>query len=295
MTNDNIPTIKKTNDNIPTNLHNKPSTRVPINVSVVRSQLQGKCYDDWDDLKEILCTVHQDKKHYIQLIEELNTLKQRNSESVASFHERIDKLTSRLLGSVSYKNLKEQIGKFETIKELAMNRFIHHSKPDISRFLRGQNLDDISEALLRALEEERAINISHSEFRPKSSNKYCSFCKKNNHNTKACFRKPKSLNQPINFNSSNPSNSNSSNFSNSNYNSNQKLNKTNANPNPNAKFCNYCKKNGHTISECRKREYNNKRKQQNNNSNHNNSAQVHLNSNPSHVNASLVEQDIQMV
>lgn len=42
----------------------------------VRSQLQGKTYTNWKELKEILCTFYQGKKHYVQLMEELNTLKQ---------------------------------------------------------------------------------------------------------------------------------------------------------------------------------------------------------------------------
>lgn len=260
----------------------------------VRSQLQGKTYTSWSELREILSTFYQDKKHYIQLMEELNTMKQNLSESVLSFHDRIDKLTVRLLSSITYKSRNEQLGKIDTIKELALSRFIHHSKPEISRFLRAQSFDDISEALSKAIEEERAINISHQEFRTKPA-KFCNFCKKSGHDSKNCFRKQP--NQSINFNqnrtrpgpssTSFPNNSSSNN----NYNNNQNFN---------PKFCNYCKNRGHIISECRKREYNNKRKEQLNNANSNNPrnnserVNLNLNSNNSQVDALLVESDIQM-
>lgn len=247
----------------------------------VRSQLQGKTYKSWVELKEILCTFYQDKKHYIQLMEELNTLKQGMSESVGSFHERIDKLTTRLLSSISFKNENEHIGKIETIKELALSRFLHHSKPEISRFLRSQQINEISDALCKAIEEERAINICSNEFKSKLSIKYCNFCKRNGHNSKDCFKKPNN-NTTINFN--------------------QKSNHNHSHKNPNGpsnfpntdKFCNYCKNRGHLINECRKREYNNKRKAQQNsrqspNSNPNSSNQVHLNSLTSQVDVALAE------
>ena len=155
----------------------------------VRSQLQGKSYDKWDDLKEILTTLYQDKKHYIQLMEELNTLKQGVHESVVSFHERLDKITMRLLNTMTFKSETEQRGKIETIKELTLSRFIYHSVPEISRFLRSQNFELISDALSKAIEEERAIKISNHEFKQGSHNhKICSYCKKSGHLARDCYK-----------------------------------------------------------------------------------------------------------
>lgn len=65
-----------------------------------------------------------------------------------------------------------------------------------------------------------------------------------------------------------------------------------------AKFCRYCKKQGHNIEECRKREYNRKRNQnQTQNqvpgpSNSHNPSNVHLNSTDPQVDASPVEVNI---
>lgn len=257
----------------------------------VRSQLQGKTYNDWTDLKIILNTLYQDKKHYIQLMEELNTLKQGHGESVASFHERIDKIVTRLLNSMSYKNENEQIGKIETIKELALSRFIHHSIPDISRFLRSQNLSEMSEAYSKAVLEERALKISLDEFkiRPStSSNLNCSFCKKSGHIAKNCFKKRNNQSNNVFFNQ-NQNNSRGNNSSTSH---------SSNNHDNGDKFCRYCKKRGHLINECRKLKYKNSQRSQNLNTQSNDGIhsnnQVHLNSCPSQVSAAPVEQDISM-
>lgn len=259
----------------------------------VRSQLQGKTYNNWEELKEILCTFYQDKKHYIQLMEELNTLKQGFSEPIISYHERIDKIITRIIGSLSFKEREEQSGKIETIKELGLSRFIHHSKPEISRFLRAQSFNNLSDALTKAIEEERAIGISNSEFKQKNS-KYCNFCKRNGHSNRECF-KNKNNAQSINFNQRTQNQNNQYRANNGNHYTN-----SNTSSNFQVKICNYCKNKGHLISECRKREYNNKRKEsstQNSNSSSSRNSpnrQVHLNLPSSQVSAALAETDIQM-
>lgn len=40
----------------------------------VRTHLQGKDYENWVEIKGILDGLYQDQKHYIQLVEELNTI-----------------------------------------------------------------------------------------------------------------------------------------------------------------------------------------------------------------------------
>lgn len=241
----------------------------------VRTQLQGKTLDSWESLKNILNTFYQDKKHYIQLMEELNTLKQSQSESVLSYHERIDKVITRLLNSMSQTDEK---GKIETIKELGLSRFIYHSKPDISRFLRAQSLTKMSDALNKALEEERALTISNEEFTYKRQtfSKYCNFCKKKGHITQECYRKQNSTQKNINFN--------------------KNANNTESNPSfdKNGKFCNYCKKRGHLIDECYKRKYNNEKRNQKSSEQKTETSGVNLNSTDSQASAKLWESDIQM-
>lgn len=242
----------------------------------VRTQLHGKSYSNWSELRQILNNIYLDKKHYVQLMEELNTLRQSN-ESVTSFHDKIEQLSNRIINSLVIKDQKEEIGKIETIKELALSRFVYHSTPDISRFLRSQNIENLSDALTKAVEEERALKICHSESK-RSQVKFCNNCKRNGHLTKDCFKntsfksfKPQQvlINQPSSTN----------------------------NQHQNQKFCRYCRSVGHLIQDCRKREYANKRKGQSQNfsqnTNPSNSTNlVNLNSIPPQVNAEPVEVDV---
>lgn len=235
----------------------------------VRTQLQGKTYKVWDDLKALLDGLYQDQKHYIQLMEELNTLKQTLNESVSVFHDRLDRLVTRIINTLPYKTQDEQKIKIQTIKELALSRFIHHSVPDISRFLRSQNLDDISEAFSKAVAEERALKISNEEFRQKpKQNLHCTICKRNGHISKNCFRNRANVSNNVLFNHSAVLQSNQ----------NQKHRDTgNSNNNYSQKFCRYCKKPGHLIQECRKRAYANNLRN-NPESQNSNATSINLNS-----------------
>lgn len=258
----------------------------------VRTQLQGKTYTNFEELKAILSSLYQDKKHYIQLMEELNTMKQGLNESVASYHDRIDKLVMRLMNSMTFKEPSEQIGKIETVKELALSRFIYHSIPEISRFLRSQNPADLSEALNKAFEEERALKISYSEYKTKQP-RSCSFCSRSGHTDRECFKKQQSKqNRPVGINF--------------NKNRQEPIRPVQNNGNQTfrgAKFCRYCKKQGHLIEECRKREYNNRTRNQNQGQNEtfrttnvktNSNPDIHLNSANPQVDVSPVEQEIAM-
>lgn len=115
-------------------------------------------------------------------MEELNTMKQNINESVASYYERLDKLCAKIYSAMPYKTKDELDAKIETIKELTLTRFVHHSSPEISRFLRSQNLDDISVALTKAIEGKPALRISNAEFKTnRSAIKHCNICKRKGH------------------------------------------------------------------------------------------------------------------
>lgn len=234
-----------------------------------KAQLRDKCITNWQQLKSLLFRLYSDKKHYTQLMEELNTIKQIPSESVQSFYNRIDKLCTRILNSVSCQDERERLGRVETIKELSLQRFILHSLPDISRFLRGKEPKTLSDAFNAAMEEERALQVSKSNNSQYSQNKYCSHCKTKTHYTKDCFKRKNFQRKevPVNIN-----------------------NTQNRNPQQNSnKICNYCKKQGHLINECFKRQRNNeKRNGVNPNTNSHNARNsdnaIHLNENTSENN-----------
>lgn len=225
-----------------------------------RAQLRDKSITTWIELKELLLKLYSDKKHYTQLMEELNTIKQNLNENVLSFYNRIDKLCTRLLNSLVCQNENERIGRVQTIKELSIQRFILHSLPDLSRYLRSKEPKTLADALNAALEEERALQISkQGRSFPKaftSTNRYCAQCKTKSHNTRDCF-KNKSQTVHVNKPFQKPANPNTTSYNkNNNYNASTSAHQS---ADRSQKFCNYCKKSGHLISDCFKR--NNKRTQ----------------------------------
>lgn len=208
-----------------------------------KAQLRDKTIQSWAQLKGLLLQLYSDKKHYTQLMEELNTIRQNTNETVNSFYNRVDKLCTRLLNCLTCQNENERVGRVETIKELSLQRFILHSNPDISRFLRAKELKTLSDAFNSAIEEERALQISKSSSSSSSSytHKYCNHCKTKSHFTKDCFKK-RNVPKEVHFN------------------------KPFSNDTKGHKVCNYCKKQGHIISECFKRKRNNENKNNSNNS-----------------------------
>lgn len=222
-----------------------------------REQIEGKIYNSWEEVKNDLRKFYKPQNDnfltYIQLMERLNNLRQDRNESVTSFFEKIEKTVKDLTNSITAANNDQRQGKVTLINDLATNRFIYHSHPDISRFLRTQNLKSLSEAVPKALEEETAISNSKN-FNYYRDQKFYD----NDHNNKY-------YNPSRNFQRGNTS----------------------------QKFCNYCKKSNHSIEECRKREYNNKFKTQNNVNNKNiplaSDSAVHLNYKESQVKAALVD------
>nr|CAI5863056.1 unnamed protein product [Callosobruchus analis] len=124
-----------------------------------KAQLRDKEFETWSQLKDLLLQLYADRKHYTQLMEELNTLKQSKDETVLRFYNKIDSLTTRLINAIHERG--NPTGKVETIKELALQRFIYHSLPDISRFLRGRQIHTLSDALHLAQEEERALSLQN--------------------------------------------------------------------------------------------------------------------------------------
>lgn len=234
-----------------------------------KAQLRDKVITSWDQLKDLLLKLYSDQKHYTQLMEELNTIKQNANETVQYFYNRIDKLCTRILNSLTCPDESERLGRVATIKELSLQRFILHSIPDISRFLRSKEPKTLSEAFNAALEEERALQVSKSNFNNRPP-KFYSNIRTKTHNTRDCYKKNQT--STVHLNSS------------ENTNSRQNRNAPNQN-----KFCNYCKKSGHVIADCCKRKRNNERNNPNNSSSNRNS---NFSQNHVHLNEQLSENSV---
>lgn len=262
-----------------------------------KEQLAQQVFNDWSALKEKLKILYQDKKHYVQIMEDLNNCKQSSNESISDFYQKLETLNSRAL-SAAQEYTRDQTnipGKIQTINEITLNRFVYHSLPHISQMLRWKDFENLNSAYTAALSEERALNIQKNY-----RQKFCNICKRNNHETSQCRNRIPQ--KPINTiqNSSKYTYNTNSNFQHKTHptQSSNMHNKNNNNYNQNTlqnKFCNYCKKQGHLIHECRKRQFNNQHKTNSNTNTTPSSTlstqnQVHLNYPQSPVNTALEDQ-----
>lgn len=192
-----------------------------------KSHLRDKQVETWGQLKDLLLQHFSDKKHYLTLMEELNTLKQKSHENVLTFYSKIDRCVTNIIDSMPVSDL----GKAETIRELGLQRFIFHSSPEISRFLRCKQYKNLNEALNDGIEEERAVRMHEERLTDRRiPPKICNLCNQLGHFSRDCPR-----NQP-------------------------KFTNPQQNPRRNSISCAYCRREGHHINQCRKREFNNNRK-----------------------------------
>lgn len=237
----------------------------------VKNKLNATDITTFANLKQKLEQIFQITESLTFLQEQLETCKQKPNESIKEFYSRIERLNSRIIQKIKENTTSRSmlIGKLALIEDMALRRFTHHCKPEISIILRHKNCNSMNEALSIASEEEAFIsmqnqlrNTSLNNTNSNNSRKYCKICRKNNHNTRDCRNK----------------NNNNSQFNNSNSGESSRS----ENRNINFKQCTYCKFKGHTIDECRKKRFND-------NLNHSNPKVAHANSssnNPSTSNQS---------
>lgn len=200
-------------------------------------------FTTWLELKNFLINTYSEKKHYGLLLIELQSCRQLHNETITQYIQRIETATTKLLQSTrnTLTNDLELRGKIATINEIALHTFIIGVKPEISLILRSRGVKSLSEAHDIAVNEEKMLMFLQQNLKPKN---FCTICNKTNHMAINCYRnKPnyenlKSKPKNLSINHVSPQNIN-----------------TNSN-----KSCNYCKKMGHVISECRKRIYNNNKK-----------------------------------
>lgn len=245
------------------------SEQQSILTKFIISQLEGKAqvacslkkFTSWSELKSFLRSTFGEKKHATHLLSDLQNSKQLSHEDVTKYALRIEGILTRLHSDIHYscKDEDELPGRIAAMEDLALHSFLLGLNPAISTIVRCRNPSTLSDAIQYATDEEKLYNLSKINSK---SFKQCSTCHKSGHSSSECYK-----NKKPNFQKSyhiNPQN-NSFTHSNSNPNSN-----SNSNSYQNKKSCNYCKRVGHTINECRKRQFNNQR--QGNSLNQNNSS-----------------------
>jgi hypothetical protein len=219
-------------------------TQRPILFSFFQTQVSGKAdlvastrdLGDWPSYKTFLVENFSTQKSFAQLLCELQACKQYPGESVVEFTQRVENCYTNLIRSVKLDTQEQQklSGKLEMVANIALVTFITGCKTEYQTILRARNPSSFESASEFALEEEKILNFQR---KLKSANiKKCDVCGKTNHTALNCYKNsfgnhnfPKNTQKPI------------------------KREIFNVKPDL-GKICNYCKKPGHLISECFKRE-----------------------------------------
>lgn len=226
----------------------------PVLVKAITTKLGGKAFavtqnreiTDWAGLKSLLETAFCSRRTagYLQL--ELNSTRQKGGESVQEYSGRVEKLFHDLCNvSVAGKKSTEAEAIRGYIKETTLTSYVEGLYSNIRQVIKSKNLTSLEEAIKESLEEEK-LQESNKEARrlihnnkPETKNisKYCSNCRKTNHNTNQCrFAKGGGRSQDTGQQERYSERTNIKKIS-----------------------CTYCKANGHTKEDCYKKKRANNR------------------------------------
>ncbi|KAL7286468.1 hypothetical protein TKK_0019414 [Trichogramma kaykai] len=196
--------------------------------SEARKALKDAKIDTLAKLKEHLRALYNSGLSVSSLQGLLAQQMQRENESVLAFANRIRDLGNQIIQTQECKGEVPEHFK-ESTKKSQEESFRSGLLDEISVRLPATN--DLTELIKEAIRVEKAINVKR-EMR-KRLEKYCSICKRTNHNTENCRQKLVAVITSGNTN-----------------NSQQKSQQKSAKPQ-----CDHCKKLGHTIDKCFKRAY----------------------------------------
>lgn len=197
------------------------------------SDVHAKQFTDWNELKTFLIQKFSHTKTLAHLNLELQTMFQKPSESITQYYHRVDLCRNKIMEKLTAEIFDVSLtGRKLTAEETALNVFINGISSDIGIMLRTKNLTNLSDAGHFAMQEEK-IRLMNSA-------------------RQSLYRPSRPFIRPVVPNSRPP---------------NSQIPTTSTFVRPpavpfNNKQCNYCKKFGHLIAECRKRAYNNQNKLQ---------------------------------
>lgn len=232
-------------------------------LDAIKADLEGKALEaiqyknisTWDDLKKVLSNSFATTHSTTYLRMKLNSKKA--TEPVQQFADRIlktaRKLTRALTIDESDNNDKNAVAR--TFQKTAINVFTSGVSPSVDSILKAHIITRFEEAVIIVLEEEeerspqapsgstsnRSNKNRHNKNRDNSSK--CRRCDRPGHFAHECRTSCHIL---PNFRQNPTSNSNT----------NVQVKKEHC-----SKFCKYCKKSNHDISECKKRIFNENKKQ----------------------------------
>lgn len=216
----------------------------PILFKFIQSHLEGKAesacaikeFESWEQLRDFLKTQFGDKKHYTHLLTDLQECRQYKNESVSQFSLRIESCLSKLLTEITLSSnpkmkKAELAGKTGCMEDLALHTFLMGMTPNVSNVVRSKDPSNLNEAINYAISEEKIQNLQSKR------------------------NAPNTYSQPSTSRQQQPSRPRSTNE----YSFKPHIHNVNPGNQSDQIICRYCKNIGHTLFECRKREYNNNR------------------------------------
>lgn len=239
------------------NLANK--CQKPILFKYILSQLteraESTCnikeFESFEQFIEFLKQQFGERKHYTHLLSELQECKQGSSESVNQFSLKIETCLAKLITeiniSIPTKKKAELAGRVAAMQDLALHTFTIGLQPRLSQIVRCRDPDTLNEAINFAVAEEKIL----SSLSRRNTNSFSGTADKGKFLNHREFQTRHNKYSPPQFRSEHARqhNTNSGNL-----------------------VCRYCKNIGHTIENCRKRQYNNNKNRLNppTSENHNN-------------------------
>lgn len=218
-----------------------------ILLKYILSQLEGRAqsacsikeFDNYQQFEDFLKSQFGERKHYAALLSDLQECRQSNSETVNQFALRIESCLAKLLTeiniSIPTKKKAELAGRLAAMQDLALHTFVIGLNMKLSTVVRCRDPETLNDAINFATSEEKILQATFRRNAP-TANIAASTQNHRFPQQKQQFQQNKSFK---------PNNNQES---------------TSAAP-----VCRYCKNIGHTLENCRKRQFNNNR---NRNGNH---------------------------
>ncbi|XP_059048969.1 uncharacterized protein LOC131850048 [Achroia grisella] len=213
--------------------------QIDILFKYIISKLEGRAqiacsikeFTDWEQLEEFLKNQFGEKNYYIHLLCDLQACKQNYNEVVNQFALRVETCLAKLLTkiniSIPTKKKLELSGRVAAMQDLALHTFITGLNPKLSTIVRCRDPDTLNSAINFAVAEEKILQT----YKPQPSSSHTGQYERPRQNSNVRYdgnRQTSSKSSNVNFTPGNPI------------------------------ICRYCKFLGHSLENCKRREYDNK-------------------------------------
>lgn len=179
-------------------MQNVDSVLKPVLLQAIQTKLSGKAFaitqnrviTDWPGLRSLLegAFCAQRTPGYLQL--ELNSSRQKSGEAVQDYATRVENLIHELCNvSVVGKSKEATEAIRDYIRETTLTTYVEGLDQNLRQIIKSRNHKSIEDAIKDSLEEEKLLKSSLETQRllqNVGSSKYCSICRRSNHNTNQC-------------------------------------------------------------------------------------------------------------